>query len=114
MNLTQASTLLLAQQEPAAADPGARNPGDMLNDFFASNPWLTAIMAGVGVVLILWVILRAIWQAKEEGTGRAGLTAVRGALLAMLLFIPSLIGEIASLAYTGVTAVADWFFGLLG
>jgi hypothetical protein len=38
VNLIQASTLLLAQQEPAAADPGARNPGDMLNDFFASNP----------------------------------------------------------------------------
>ena len=114
MNLTRASTLLLAQQEPAAADPAARNPGDMLNDFFASNPWLTALMAGVGVVLILWVILRAIWQAREEGTGRAGLTAVRGALLAMLLFIPFLIGAAATQTYTGVTAVADWFFALLG
>ena len=113
MNLTQASALLLQQQEPAS-DNAARNPGDMLNDFFASNPWLTALMAGVGVVLILWVILRAIWQSKEEGTSRASLTAVRGALLAMLLFVPSLIGRIAGLAYTGVTAVADWFFNLLG
>ena len=114
MNLIKASTLLLAQLAPSAADPAARNPGDMLNDFFESNPWLTALMAGVGVVLVLWVILRAVWQAREEGSGRAGLTAVRGALLAMLLFIPSLIGEIASVAYTGVTAVAAWFFSLLG
>ena len=108
------SALLLAQQEPGQAEADPRNPGDMVNDFFASNPWLTALMAGAGVVLVLWVILRAIWQSKEEGTSRASLTAVRGALLAMLLFVPSLIGRIAGLAYTGVTAVADWFFNLLG
>jgi len=114
VNVMITSALLLAQQEPGAAEADSRNPGDMVNDFFASNPWLTALMAGAGVVLVLWVILRAIWQAKEEGTNRASLTAVRGALLAMLLFVPSLIGKIAGLAYTGVTAVADWFFALLG
>ena len=114
MNARVMSALLLAQQEPGQAEADPRNPGDMLNDFFASNQWLTAVMAGMGVVLVLWVILRAIWQAREEGTNRASLTAVRGALLAMLLFIPSLIGKIAGLAFTGVTAVADWFFALLG
>ncbi|HEX6417270.1 MAG TPA: hypothetical protein VFZ77_02195 [Acidimicrobiales bacterium] len=86
------------------------DPGAMITEFFESNPWLTAVMAGVGVVLVIWTVLRTIWVSKDEGSRRAAGSALKGGLLALLLFYPSLIVEIAVFASNSVHKVASWFF----
>lgn len=96
----------LAQQDPL----DTQDPGTLLNDFFAENTWLTAVMAGTGVLLIISVILRTIWMSKEEGSNRALRSAMVRGLLALLLFFPSVVVDIAVLASQGVGAVAGWFF----
>jgi hypothetical protein len=100
------------QQEPGTDAGDDTNLGPMFDDFFASNTWLTAAMAGVGVLLIAYILLRTIWQSKDEGGRRAAGSALRGLALAVILFVPSLIGKIADLTLTAVTSIADWFFGL--
>lgn len=86
------------------------DPGAMITEFFESNTWLTAVMAGVGVVLIVWTVLRTIWISKDEGSRKATGSALKGGLLALLLFYPSLIVEIAVFASNSVHKVASWFF----
>jgi hypothetical protein len=103
-------------QEPGTSTgpAGESSPGPMIDDFFASNPWLTSAMAGIGVLLVAFLIIKAIFQSKDDGRNRAFGSAIRGAILALLLFVPSLIGQLADLGFTAVTSIADWFFGLLG
>ena len=115
MNLTTTSVYLhLAggarfQQEPGASLED-EDPGTLITDFFESNPWLTAIMAGVGVVLVVWTILRTIWISRDDGNRKAFASALKGGVLALLLFSPSLVVRIAVLASDGVREVAGWFF----
>ncbi len=103
-------------QQPGTSSraAGENSPGPMIDDFFASNPWLTSVMAGVGVLLLAYLVLRGVWQSKDEGNRKAFGSAIKGALLALVLFIPSLIGMMADLGFTAVTSLADWFFDLLG
>lgn len=115
MNLTTSVYLHLAggagfqQQEPGASLED-EDPGTLLTDFFDSNPWLTAMMAGVGVVLVVWTILRTIWISRDDGNRKAISAALKGGVLALLLFSPSLVVRIAVLASDGVREVAGWFF----
>lgn len=97
------------QQEPGAALED-EDPGDLLTEFFQSNPWLTAVMAGVGVVLIVWTVLRTIWISKDDGSRKALSSALKGGALALLLFSPSLVVKIVVLASDGVREAAGWFF----
>jgi hypothetical protein len=97
------------QQEPGASLED-EDPGTLLTDFFDSNPWLTAMMAGVGVVLVVWTILRTIWISRDDGNRKAISAALKGGVLALLLFSPSLVVRIAVLASDGVREVAGWFF----
>ncbi|HET6952893.1 MAG TPA: hypothetical protein VFI47_21095 [Acidimicrobiales bacterium] len=103
-------------QEPGTSTgpAGEQSPGPMIDDFFASNPWLTSAMAGIGVLLVAFLIIKAIWQSKDDGKSKALGSAIRGALFALLLFVPSLIGKLADLGFTAITSLADWFFELLG
>jgi hypothetical protein len=115
VNLTTSVYLHLAggagfqQQEPGASLED-EDPGTLLTDFFDSNPWLTAMMAGVGVVLVVWTILRTIWISRDDGNRKAISAALKGGVLALLLFSPSLVVRIAVLASDGVREVAGWFF----
>ena len=115
MNLTTSVYLHLVggagfqQQEPGASLED-EDPGTLLTDFFDSNPWLTAMMAGVGVVLVVWTILRTIWISRDDGNRKAISAALKGGVLALLLFSPSLVVRIAVLASDGVREVAGWFF----
>ena len=115
MNLTTSVYLHLVggagfqQQEPGASLED-EDPGTLLTDFFDSNPWLTAMMAGVGVVLVVWTILRTIWISRDDGNRKAISAALKGGVLALLLFSPSLVVQIAVLASDAVSEVAGWFF----
>jgi hypothetical protein len=105
---------LLQQQPPTTTGPAGENsPGPMIDQFFADNTWLTSLMAGVGVLLVAFLIIKAIWQSTNDGGRKAAGGALRGALLALLLFVPSLIGKIADLGFVAITSLADWLFGLL-
>ncbi len=86
------------------------DPGNLIGEFFESNPWLTAAMAGIGVVLVVWTILRTIWVARDDGSRKAFASALKGGALALLLFSPSLVVRIAALASDGVRDIAGWFF----
>ncbi|HEX6568457.1 MAG TPA: hypothetical protein VF015_04805 [Acidimicrobiales bacterium] len=107
--ITHLTHLAWLQQDPTDTVTD-EDPGTMISDFFQSNTWLTAVMAGMGVVLIVWTVLRTIWISKDEGSRKATSSALKGGLLALLLFSPSLIVDIAVLASDSVQKVASWFF----
>jgi hypothetical protein len=105
-------------QAPPATPPGSgaageKSPGPMIDDFFASNPWLTSLMAAVGVLLVAFIIIRLIFQSFDDSNRKATGTAVKGALLALILFMPSLIGQIADIGFAAITSLADWLFNLV-
>lgn len=112
--LVGAAHLLQQQPAPATGSAGETSPGPMIDDFFAANTWLTSLMAGIGVLLVAFLIIRAIFQSANDGNRKATGGALRGALLALLLFVPSLIGQIADLGFLAITSLADWLFKLVG
>ena len=104
----------LLQTQPAPTGPaGEKSPGPMIDEFFAANTWLTSLMAGVGVLLVAYLIIKLIFQSGSDGNRKATGSAIRGALLALLLFVPSLIGKIADLGFLAITSLADWLFNLV-
>lgn len=111
--LVGAARLLQTQPTPTTGPAGEKSPGPMIDQFFASNTWLTSLMAGVGVLLVAYLIIKAIFQSSNDGNRRATGSALRGALLALLLFVPSLIGKIADLGFTAINSLADWLFNLV-
>jgi hypothetical protein len=112
--LVGAARLLQTQPTPTTTgSAGETSPGPMIDQFFASNTWLTSLMAGVGVLLVAYLIIKAIFQSSNDGNRKATGSALRGALLALLLFVPSLIGKIADLGFMAITSLADWLFNLV-
>ena len=108
---------VLAQQAPVTTPvtgpAGEKSPGPMIDDFFAANPWLTSLMAAIGVLLVAFIIIRLIFQSFDDSNRKATGSAIKGALLALILFVPSLIGKIADIGFTAVTSLADWLFNLV-
>lgn len=111
--LVGAAHLLQTQPTPTTGPAGEKSPGPMIDQFFAANTWLTSLMAGVGVLLVAYLIIKVIFQSGSDGNRRATGSAIRGALLALLLFVPSLIGKIADLGFLAITSLADWLFNLV-
>jgi hypothetical protein len=111
--LVGAARLLQTSPTQTTGPAGEKSPGPMIDQFFAANTWLTSLMAGVGVLLIAYLIIKAIFTSSSDGNRKATGGIVRGLLLALLLFVPSLIGKIADLGFLAITSLADWLFNLV-
>lgn len=87
----------------------AQTSRGVIEGFIEDQPFVQAVIQGVGVIFILMILAKFVWdKRKGQGGGQGGLgQIVLGLLAAAAIFVPTFLGQMVDTGISGATGALE-------